>query len=67
MLTRKEIEDLRKGEILSDGRGRWIEIADTSRLEQFSDMEVYELEPNEAGDLVRSDWDTILLTFNELS
>lgn len=66
MLTRKEIEELQKGEILSNGRGRWVEIADTSRLNQFGDIEVYELEPNEAGDLVRADWDTILLTVNEL-
>lgn len=66
MLTRKEIEELKGGEILSNGRGRWVEIADTSRLNQFGDIEVYELEPNEAGDLVRADWDTILLTVNEL-
>lgn len=65
-MTTRQIEELKGGEILSNGRGRWVEVADTGRLEQFGDIEVYELEPNEAGDLVRSDWDTILLTVNEL-
>lgn len=65
-MTTRQIEELKGGEILSNGRGRWVEIADTSRLNQFGDIEVYELEPNEAGDLVRADWDTILLTVNEL-
>ena len=67
MLTRKEIEDLRKGEILSDGRGRWVEVDDIGRLDAFNDIEVCELEPNEAEDLVRADGDTILLTAGELS
>lgn len=65
-MTERQIEELKGGEILSNGRGRWVEVADTGRLEQFGDIEVYELEPNEAGDLVRADWDTILLTVNEL-
>lgn len=65
-MTRKQIQTLKAGDILTDNRGRWVEVADPGRLEQFGDMEVYELEPNEAGDLVRADWDTILLTFNEL-
>lgn len=65
-MTTRQIENLKGGEILSNGRGRWIEVADTSRLNQFGDIEAWTLEPNETGDLVRADWDTILLTVNEL-
>ena len=65
-MTRKQIEALKAGDLLTDGRGRWVEVADTGRMEQFGDMEVYEMEPNEAGDLVRADWDTFLMTAGEL-
>lgn len=43
-MTRKQIEGLKAGNLLTDNRGRWVEVADTGRLEQFGDMEVYELE-----------------------
>lgn len=65
-MTRKQIEALKAGDLLTDGRGRWVEIADTSRLEQFGDVEVYEMEPDEAGELVRVDNVTVLLTVREM-
>ena len=65
-MTRKQIEGLKAGGLLTDGRGRWVEIADTGRLEQFGDVEVYEMEPDENGTIQRVDNVTVLLTVREM-
>lgn len=64
-MTLKQISELKKGEIIHNG-DRYLEVEDISRLREFGDIEVWNLEPNEVGDLVRADWDTLLFTIPEL-
>lgn len=64
-MTMTEISELKKGDVISN-RGLYLEVEDVSRLRQFGDIEVWNLEPNEVGELVRADWDTLLFTIPEL-
>lgn len=64
-MTMKEILELEKGDIITSN-GCFLEVEDTSRLRQFGDIEVWNLEPNAVGELIRTDWDTLLYTIPEL-
>ena len=66
-MTRQDINRLQAGDIVyRRGDFRALEIADTSRLDVFGDVEAYELDVTDAGDLVRMDDKPVLITVREL-
>ena len=66
-MTRQEINKLQPGDIvIRRGNFRALEVADVSRLDAFGDIEAYELDVTDAGDLVRMDDKPVLITAREL-
>ena len=66
-MTRQDINKLQAGDIVyrrADFRA--LAVADVSRLEAFEDVEAFELDVTDAGDLVRMDDKPVLITAREL-